>query len=71
LEIDSKNVNELLQKVDEQFPGIKSYLVDEHGTLRKHVNIFNDGVLINDRNKLSDLINEKSEVYIMQALSGG
>jgi len=71
LEVTSKDVNELLQKIEQQFPGIKTYLVDEQGRLRKHVNIFKDGALINDRDNLSDPLDQDSEIYIMQALSGG
>lgn len=61
----------LLDEVDLAFPGLKSYVLDERGSLRKHVNIFVNGSLIADRAHLSDPIDEDCEVYIMQALSGG
>jgi hypothetical protein len=48
-----------------------SYVLDEQGSLRKHVNIFIDGSIINDRTKLTDSFSEHSEIYIIQALSGG
>jgi hypothetical protein len=62
---------ELLHAANERFPGIRSYLLDEQGRLRQHVNIFIDGTLIKDRNDLSDPFSDNSEIYIMQALSGG
>ncbi len=62
---------DLLDELENQFPRIKSYIVDEQGQLRKHVNIFVGGELIKDRKNLSDPVGEKDEVYIMQALSGG
>lgn len=62
---------ELLQAIDSEYPGFQSYIVDEAGALRKHVNIFIDGELIKDRIRLSDSFGENSEVFIMQALSGG
>jgi hypothetical protein len=62
---------EILQSIDGTYPGIQGYIVDERGALRKHVNIFVDGELIKDREELSDTLSESSEVYIMQALSGG
>ncbi len=71
LELSVDKVSEVITEIDKEFPGIESYLVDELGRLRKHVNIFVDGNLIKDREKLSDSISENSEVYIMQALSGG
>ncbi len=71
IEVEATDVNEVVQTIDKTFPGIKGYLLDDQGSLRKHVNIFVDGSLINDRTTLLDKITKDSEVYIMQALSGG
>ena len=57
--------------MDASYPGISNYILDEQGRLRRHVNIFIDGAMIRDRVSLTDRIDEKSEIYIMQALSGG
>jgi hypothetical protein len=54
-----------------QDPLLKSYVLDEQGRLRKHVNIFVDGTMVSDRSALSDPVAPGSEIYIMQALSGG
>ncbi len=50
---------------------LRSYVLDEQGHLRRHMTVFIDGRLIADRVDLSDPINENSEIYVMQALSGG
>ena len=71
IEVEVKNVNEVLEKIDVKYSGIKNYLVDDSGALRKHVNIFVNGELILDREKMTDTVDNKSEVFIMQALSGG
>lgn len=71
MQIEAANVAELLEKVEAEYPGIKSYLVDERGRLRKHVNIYIGEVLIEDRERLTDEVREKDEVLIFQALSGG
>lgn len=71
LEVLAEDVNSVVQSIDLTYPGIKSYLLDDQGSLRKHVNIFVDGALITDRTTLLDKLTENSEVYIMQALSGG
>lgn len=71
IEIEAKNVNEVLEKINIKYSGIKNYLVDDQGMLRKHINVFVDGDLILDREKMTDVLNDKSEVFIMQALSGG
>jgi len=66
-----KTLAEVLSEIESSYPGMCSYVLDEQGSLRKHVNIFIDGTIINDRNKLSDPFSENSEIYIIQALSGG
>jgi molybdopterin synthase sulfur carrier subunit len=71
IDIKASDVNEVVLNIDKTYPGIKGYLLDDQGSLRKHVNIFVDGTLITDRTTLLDKITEHSEVYIMQALSGG
>jgi len=62
---------EVLHEIELHYPGVRPYLLDEQGYLRKHVNIFIDGTIIKDRTALSDLFSENSEIYIIQALSGG
>jgi len=62
---------EVFKEIETNYPGLRSYVLDERGSLRRHVNIFIDGKMINDRNKLSDTFSSNSEIYIMQALSGG
>lgn len=47
------------------------YVLDEHGRLRPHVNVFVDGQAIRDRDRLSDVVPADGEVFVMQALSGG
>ena len=52
-------------------PLLRGYVVDEQGRLRKHVNVFVDGEMIADRLRLTDPVAPQSEVYVLQALSGG
>lgn len=70
-EAKSKTLPEVLSEMEAVYPGLRSYILDEQGNLRKHVNIFVDGEGISDRRRLSDPFTENSEIYIMQALSGG
>lgn len=50
---------------------LRTYILDDQGRLRRHVMIFVDGQMIADRVGLTDLVKSDSEIYIMQALSGG
>jgi molybdopterin converting factor small subunit len=61
----------LLDNIEAKYPGINTYLREETGALRKHINIFVDQSLIQDRIQLQDALEEKQEVLIFQALSGG
>ena len=45
--------------------------MDDHGALRKHVNIFINDELLDDRETLRDEVTDKDRVFVMQALSGG
>ena len=70
-EISVSDVKSLIEQLEKEFPGLKNYIVEDQGQLRKHVNIFVDNELITDRERLSDVLGDNSEVFIMQALSGG
>jgi hypothetical protein len=50
---------------------VRSYVLDDQGCLRKHVVVFIDGRQLRDRAGLSDRVADDSELYVMQALSGG
>ena len=67
----ASSVSEIVKGLDQQYPGLKDYLVDEQGRLRQHVNIFIGDKLIKDKEKLTDHVTDTDEIFIMQALSGG
>ena len=69
--VQGASVGEALRAVFEQNPRLRGYVVDEQGAVRKHMNVFVDGVQIRDRAGLSDTLTPTSEIYVMQALSGG
>jgi molybdopterin converting factor small subunit len=71
IEVEASNVRELIDVVEGVFPGIRNYLIDEHGACRKHVNIFIGEEMIIDKVGLSDVLKVGDEVFIYQALSGG
>ena len=52
-------------------PLLKSYVLDDQGRVRKHINIFVEGAMVRDRLRLSDPVGGQSEIYVLQALSGG
>jgi molybdopterin synthase sulfur carrier subunit len=64
-------VSEVLQALFAEHPQVRSYVLDDQGALRHHMVIFVDGRQIRDRERLRDPVSPDSEIYIMQALSGG
>lgn len=68
---DGRTVAEVLKSYFEQRPVLRGYVLEDAGALRKHMTIFVDGVVVRDRQNLSDPVSADGEVYIMQALSGG
>ena len=71
LEIQGDTVAEIVKNINHQHPGLSDYLLDDQGKLRQHVNIFIGNQLVRDKEKLQDVVDEKDEIFIMQALSGG
>jgi sulfur carrier protein ThiS len=64
-------VRSALAQVFAAQPQARGYVLDEQGHLRKHVVVFVDGRRVQDRERLSDPVEESSDVYVMQALTGG
>lgn len=65
------SVAEILNAVNEIAPGFSDYVLDEHGALRRHVNLAINDTIVIDRKTLADCVQEDETVYIFQALSGG
>ncbi len=68
---DGETVRAVLDQVFAHNPRLRTYVLDEQGALRRHMIIFVDGQQIADRTHLSDPVRAASEIYVMQALSGG
>ena len=71
IKVTGENVASVMSQVGNKYPNLLGYLIDERGSLRKHVNIFVAGKMITDKEKLSDPVAENDELFIIQALSGG
>jgi hypothetical protein len=70
-QVEAATVAQIVSALDARYPGLGAYIVDERGSLRKHVNIFIEEEMIHDREALRDVVSANSRVFIMQALSGG
>jgi molybdopterin synthase sulfur carrier subunit len=70
-EIDARTLSEALEAVFAAQPRLRGYILDDQGSLRRHLAVFVDGRRVRDRQHLSDALGEQSRVYVVQALSGG
>jgi sulfur carrier protein ThiS len=52
-------------------PAVRSYVLDDQGSVRRHVVVFVDGDQIHDPARQSDPVRANGEITVMQALSGG
>lgn len=65
------NLGAALEPVFTEFPKLRAYVVDEQNRLRKHVVIFLNGERLNATDWPNHPVNERDEIYVLQALSGG
>jgi molybdopterin synthase sulfur carrier subunit len=64
---DGASVGAVLENVFAANPRLRSYVVDDQGRIRKHVNVY-----VNDaRATLADPVGPDDEIFVFQALSGG
>ena len=58
----------VLADLERQYPGIRFRMIDEQDRIRRHIRIFVNGEQVR---VLSQPLNAKDELVIVQALSGG
>jgi len=64
-------VRDVLDRVFAENPRLRSYILDDQGRLRQHVQIYVNNERIADRVELSDPVGARDEVFVFQALTGG
>lgn len=69
--VEGATVRECLEAVFAMHPALRSYVMDDQNAVRQHVVVFLDGTSIRDRRTQSDPVKPDSEIFVMQALSGG
>lgn len=60
-----------LSEIFERAPKLRGYVIDEQDRLRRHVVIFVNGARLEPAGWAERALNDRDEVYVMQALSGG
>jgi molybdopterin synthase sulfur carrier subunit len=71
LQVDASTVQEMLQKLDALFPGLKAFILDEGSGLRRYVNVFVNGKDIRSGDGITTKLKEGDQVRIVPAVAGG
>ncbi|MGK5077351.1 MoaD/ThiS family protein [Janthinobacterium sp. HLX7-2] len=71
LDVAAPSLRAALECAFAQQPRLRGYVLDEQGVLRPNVVIFIDGARCRERRLLDDALRPDSQVYVLQALSGG
>jgi molybdopterin synthase sulfur carrier subunit len=69
--VNGTTVRAALEEVFGAQPRVRDYVLDDQGHLRRHVHIFVDGQRVSEGVRLDQPVGKASEIYVMQALSGG
>jgi molybdopterin synthase sulfur carrier subunit len=71
VECSGTNINELIENLEAQYPGVKSRLCDDNGQIKRYVNVFVNDEEIRALQGSETPIAEKDEVSIIPAMAGG
>ncbi|MDJ0768106.1 MAG: MoaD/ThiS family protein [Ilumatobacter sp.] len=69
--VDAGTVGDALAAYFEAHPTVRSYVLDDVGSVRRHVAVFRNDDQIADRSALTDPIADGDRIHVFQALSGG
>ncbi len=69
--VDGATVADALGAVFAANPRLRGYVLDEHGRVRQHVAVFVGDAPLVDRVALTDAVGPETEIFVLQALSGG
>ncbi len=68
LECAGRTLGQLLQRLNERYPGIRFRMIDEQEHIRTHIRVYADGKPVT---ALADVIEGAQELLVVAALSGG
>ena len=71
LDVEGHTLREVLDAAFQDNDKLRGYVLDDQGSLRKHLAVFVDGQQITDPFGLSDVVSPAATIHVIQALSGG
>lgn len=71
VEIEGASVREVVDALEQRYPGFRASLVDESGNLRRFVNVFVNEDDVRSLQGQDTLVKDGDEIYIVPAIAGG
>ena len=71
VEVEAATVRDILDRLDERYPGFRARVCEETGELRRFINIYVDGEDVRFLDNLATAVPERAEVSIVPAIAGG
>lgn len=62
------SVSEVLENLEQRFPGMRFRMIDEQNRIRQHIRLF---VNTHEAKQLTDVVHDGDTVHLICALSGG
>jgi molybdopterin synthase sulfur carrier subunit len=71
VQVNGDTINEVIEDLERQYPGVKSRLCDESGQIKRYVNVFVNDEEIRTLQGGDTSLTDKDEVSIVPAMAGG
>ena len=67
VEVPGASIGAVLRELERRYPRLEGWVLDEHGRVRRHVNVFVDG----ERGTEDTPIAEGSRIHVLPSIAGG
>jgi len=67
VEIDGATVGDVLRALERQHPDLEGWVLDEHGRIREHVNVF----VNREHGREETSVGDDDRLHVLPAISGG
>ena len=67
LELEGSTVAEVLKSLEQRHPDVRGWILDEHGQIREHINVF----VNKEYGREDTAVAETDRLHVLPAISGG
>lgn len=67
LDLPGESLGQVLLELERRYPRLEGWVLDEHGYIRRHVNVFVDG----ERGHEDTPVTAGARVHVLPSISGG